>query len=45
METHNYATRTLHNIHHPKTQLEYAKKCIRFNIPKVINNILNKMTS
>ncbi len=26
METHNYATGTLHNIHHPKTQHEYAKK-------------------
>ncbi len=49
METHNYATRTLHNIHHPKTHHEYVKKCIRFNIAKVINSspndILNKITT
>ncbi len=47
-ETHNYATHTLHNIHHPKTQHEYVK-CIRFNIRKVINSspndILNKITT
>ena len=48
-DTHNYATRTQHNIHHPKTQHEYAKKCIRFNMPKVINSspneILHKITT
>ncbi len=48
METHNYATLPLHNIHHPKTQHEYAKKCIQSNIPKIINispnDILNKIT-
>jgi hypothetical protein len=36
-DTHNYETRTQHNIYHPKTLHEYAKKCIRFNVPKVIN--------
>ncbi len=45
METHNYATRTLHNIHHAKTQHEYAKKCMRFNIPKVINSSANDISN
>ncbi len=48
-DIHNYETRTQHNIYQPKTKHEYAKHCIRFHIPKTINNspnsILNKINT
>ncbi len=37
-DTHDYATRTQHNIWLMKTNHEYAKHCIRVNLPKVINS-------
>ena len=48
-ETHNYNTRQQHNIHQPLARHEYAKKCIRFDLPKIINDtpshILDKITT
>ncbi len=37
-DTHNYATRTQHNIWLMKTYHEYTKHCIHVNLPKVINS-------
>ncbi len=37
-DTHDYATRTKHNIWLMKTDHAYAKHCIRVNLPKVINS-------
>ncbi len=37
-DTHDFATRTKHNIQLIKTDHEYAKHCIRVNLPKVINS-------
>ena len=37
-DTHNYNTRQHRQIHQPTAKHEYAKKCIRFDIPKLINN-------
>ena len=35
---HSHATRSQHDIHLIKTKHEYAKNCIRVNLPKVINS-------
>jgi hypothetical protein len=35
---HNYTTRAQHHIHPVRTRHEYAKKCIRYHLPKVIND-------
>ncbi len=40
---HNYETRTRHHIYQSKTKYEYAKHCIRFHIPKTINNSPNSI--
>ncbi len=37
-ETHIYETRIQNEIHLSKTQHEYAKLCIRVNLPKIINS-------
>ncbi len=46
-KTHDHATRIQHNIHQPKTNHIYAKYCVRFDEPSVINSspkaILNKI--
>lgn len=36
-ETHNHNTRQQNNIHLTLVKHEYAKKCIRFNLPRLIN--------
>ncbi len=36
--THDYATRTKHNIRFMKTDHEHAKHCIHVNLPKFINS-------
>ena len=36
--THNHNTRQQHNIHQPYARHEYAKRCLRFDLPKIINN-------
>ncbi len=38
IETHNYAAHIQHNIHQPTCGLLFAKSCIHFNIPLIINN-------
>ncbi len=44
---HEHDTRSKHNIHQMKPYHEYAKNCLRYNIPVVLNNnlpeIRNKM--
>ncbi len=35
---HDHETRIQHNIHELKTRHDYAKQCIRFDLPKVINS-------
>ena len=40
-DMHNYETRIRYHIHQPKTNHEYAKHCIRFHIPKTVNNSPN----
>ncbi len=46
-DTHNHATRIQYNIHQPRANHEYAKQCIRYDLPMVINstqiNILEKI--
>ena len=46
-DTHTYHTRQDTNIHHPLARHEYAKKCIRYDIPQIVNKtpaiILNKI--
>ncbi len=37
-KTHDHATRIQHNIHQPKTNHVYAKYCVRFDVPSVINS-------
>ncbi len=36
-EIHNYATRKQHNIHQPKTNYEYDKLCVWYDVSNVIN--------
>lgn len=38
IDTHSYATRIRLNIHHPRAKHEYAKQCIRYDLPMVINS-------
>ena len=35
--THAYNTRQHHDIHQPLAKHEYAKKCLRFDLPRLIN--------
>ncbi len=45
-DIHKYETWTRHHIYQPKTKHEYSKHCIRFHIPKTINNsILDKINT
>ena len=37
-DTHSHATRTRHDIHLNKTFHDYAKNCVRINLPKIVNN-------
>ncbi len=36
--THFHATRIQHKIHIFRPKHEYAKKCIRYDIPNLVNN-------
>ncbi len=38
-DIHNYETHTQHKLHELKTDHEYAKKCLRYDVIKIINNI------
>ena len=40
-ETHDYATRIQYNIHQPIVKHTFAKNCLRFDIPKIVNNTPN----
>ncbi len=46
-ETHNHATHIQHNIHEAKTNHTFAKNCVCFDIPKIVNvtpnSILDKI--
>ncbi len=46
---HYYETRAQHNIHLNRTKHEYAKECLRYDVPKVINDtptaILDKINT
>ncbi len=48
-DIHYHATRAQHNIHLNRTKHEYAKTCLRYNLPKVINDtptaILDKINT
>ena len=48
-ETHGYHTRQQHQIHQPLAKHEYAKRCLRFDLPNLVNNtpdiILDKIHS
>ena len=37
-DIHNYATRIQHKLRELKTDHEYAKKCLRYDVIKIINN-------
>lgn len=37
-DTHNYNTRQLEDIHQPLAKHDYAKKCLRFNLPITVNS-------
>ncbi len=47
IDTHNYATQIQHNIHQPQAKHEYAKQCIRYDLPMVTSStpliIIEKM--
>ena len=49
LETHNYNTRGCTNLRNPIVKHEFSRKCIRYQLPIVINNtpliILNKATT
>ncbi len=36
--THSHAARTQHNIRQMRPKHEYARKCIRYDLPILINN-------
>ncbi len=38
IDTHKYATQIQHNIHQPQAKHEYAKQCIRYDLPMVSNS-------
>ncbi len=48
-KTHNHDTHRKHNIHHPRGKHVFAKICIRFDMPRIVNknsnSILNKINS
>ncbi len=48
-KTHDHDTRIKHNIHHPTGKHVFAKNCIRFDIPRIVNNcpisILDKINT
>lgn len=48
-ETHDHYTRTQDDIHQPFAKHDYAKKCIRYDLPKIINGtptiILDKVST
>ena len=49
VETHNYNTRQRNDIHNPLAKHEYAKRCLRFNLPHIVNStpaiILDKVNT
>jgi hypothetical protein len=42
-EFHDYATRTRHNLHHPVSKHTFAKNCLRYQIPTIVNNSPNSI--
>jgi hypothetical protein len=40
-EIHNHETRTKHNLHQPISKHSFAKNCVRFDIPKIVNKTPN----
>ncbi len=39
-ETYDHATRIQHNIHEAETNHIFAKNCVHFDIPKIVNWLL-----
>ncbi len=39
--THNHNTRQIQDIHQPYAKHEFAKRCLRFDLPHIINNTPN----
>ena len=42
-EIHHYPTRSQHNLHLMKPNHEYARNCIRYQVPVVVNNASNEI--
>ncbi len=46
---HDHDTCIQHNIHRPRDKHVFAKNCVRFDIPRIVNNcpnsILNKINT
>ncbi len=40
-QTHDHNTRTKDNIHYPIGKHAFAKNCVRFDIPRIVNNCPN----
>ncbi len=41
--THDHNTRIKHNIHHPIGKHDFAKYCVRFDIPIIVNDCPNSI--
>ncbi len=39
--THDHNTRIKHNIHHPTGKHDFAQHCVRFDIPRIVNDCPN----
>ncbi len=42
-ETHDHATRIQHNIYEAKTNHAFAKNCVCFDTPKIVNETTNSI--
>ncbi len=41
--THDHNTRIKHNIHHPIAKHIFVKNCVRFGIPRIVNDCPNSI--
>ncbi len=41
--THDHNTHIKHNIHHHIGKHDFAKQCVRFDIPRIVNDCLNSV--
>ncbi len=42
-KTHDHDTRIKHNIQHPGSKHLFAKNCVHFDIPRIVNNCPNSI--